>query len=50
MENALSSCENKVTDICSGRNFSNLGYADDVVLLRENSSKLQVSLDRFNIV
>lgn len=40
MEIVLSSCGNSGIDICSHRKLSDLEYADDVVLLPEDSSKL----------
>lgn len=45
METVLFSCENRGIDICSDRKTSDLECADDVVLLSEYLSKLQV-LDR----
>lgn len=48
MEIALFPCEESDVDICSDRNLFGLEYADDVVLLSENSSKIQVLLDRLS--
>lgn len=47
MEIALSSCENCGMDICSdGNHLFDFKYADDVVVLSEGSSHLQIFLDR----
>lgn len=43
-----SSCENIGIDMCSNRKPSDLDYVDNVVLLSEESSKVQVFLDRLN--
>lgn len=48
MEIALSSCENNEIDICADSTLSDLGYADDIMLLGGDSIKLQVSLDHLN--
>lgn len=48
MKIALSSCGNGDTEICLDRNPSDLEYADDDVLLSEDSSNLQVFLHRLN--
>lgn len=42
---ALSSYENGGIDICPNSNLSELEYADDVVLLSQDSIKLQVFLN-----
>lgn len=36
------------TDICSHKNLSDLEYSDDVALVSEDPTNLQVSLDRVN--
>lgn len=41
----LSSCENGDIDICPNKKLSDLRYADDVVLLIEDSNKLQILTD-----
>lgn len=43
LEIALRPCENSSTDACPEKNLSELEYTDDVVRLREDSSK-QVSV------
>lgn len=45
---ALSLCENSGADIYSNRNLFDSEYANDVVLLSKDPSKLQVFLDRPN--
>lgn len=42
---ALSSCQNGSIDICSEKRCFGVQYAGDVVLLREDSVKLQGFLD-----
>lgn len=45
-EKALSSCENSDMGICPYRVLSNLEYANDVMLINTDPSKLQAFLDR----
>lgn len=47
-ELALASCENSGIGICSDGNLIDFQYADDVALLSENLSKLQVFIDRLD--
>lgn len=49
-EMALFSWGNSGIDFCSDKKFSNLEYADGVVLLTEDLSKLQVSPDLWTIM
>lgn len=48
MEMALSLLRNSAIDIFSGTRLSDLGYVDNLVLLSENPSKLQVFIDHLN--
>lgn len=48
MEKALLSFENSSINVCSDRKLSYLKYANDVVVLHWNPSKLQLFLDRLN--
>lgn len=50
MEIVLSLCEYSRTDIYSNRNLSDVKCADDVLLPKEDSSRLHVFLSRLNDV
>lgn len=44
----LFSCENSGIDICQDRNLSDSEYANAVMLLSKDPSKLQIHLNRLN--
>lgn len=48
MDIAPSTWDSSGSDICSDGKLSDLEHADDVLLLSEDSSKVQVFLDRLN--
>lgn len=49
VEVTVSSYEDSGIDVCTDRNLSELGYANNVALLNEGSSKLHVFLDHRTI-
>lgn len=48
MKITLSPCKNSSIDIRSDRELSDLEYAEDIVLLSKDASKMPIFLDRLN--